>query len=156
MSRPPVLAAGERPGQTLTATRGAMRVMAGLGFPPLPEVTLAHGRRADLVGVGRDGSILIVEVKSCEADYRADLKWPHYLPYADLFAFAVPPGFPLPLLSQPQALPERTGVIVADGFDGALVREPAAVKLPPARRKALTRSLARLGAQRLMGALTDV
>ena len=141
----------DRPATTQAVTRGALRVMTQLGFPPLTEVTLAQGRRADLMGVGRDGAVMIVEVKSCEEDYRADAKWTDYLDHADLFAFAVPPGFPLPLLSSPAALPERTGLIVADGFDGAVMREPAVYKLHASRRRALTCKLARLAAARLNG-----
>ncbi|MGF1607383.1 MAG: MmcB family DNA repair protein [Rhodothalassiaceae bacterium] len=139
-----------RPDQTIATTRGALRVLADLGYPALAEVPLRCGRRADLLGIGRDGTLLLVEVKSCEADYRADSKWPDYLAYADAFAFAVPPGFPLSLLNRPEAQPTRTGIIVADGFDGALIRPAPLVKLNPARRKAMLGRLARLGAQRLM------
>ena len=53
-------------------------------------------------------------------------------------------SFRLPL----EALPDEPGLIVADGFGGAVVREAAPVPLAPARRKALTLAFARLGAMR--------
>ena len=40
------------------------------------EVTLANGRRADVLAIGRNGEIWIVEIKSSIADFRADQKWP--------------------------------------------------------------------------------
>src|SRR3546814_4577372 len=63
-----------------------------------------------------DLETLIVEVKSCVADFRADRKWIEYLPYCDLFYFAVPDGFPRELL------PEDCGVMVADGYGAAILR----------------------------------
>jgi hypothetical protein len=50
-------------------------------------------------------------------------------------------------------LPDEPGLIVADGFGGAVVREAAAVALAPARRKALILAFARLAAMRAGSAL---
>ena len=36
---------------------------------------LASGRRADLVALGADGEIVIVEIKSSVADFRGDREW---------------------------------------------------------------------------------
>jgi hypothetical protein len=47
-------------------------------------------------------------------------------------------------------LPDEPGLIVADGFGGAVVRDAPATPLAPARRKALTLAFARLGALRTM------
>lgn len=44
-------------------------------------------RRADLVANKVNGSIVIAEVKSSLADFRADLKWKSYLDYCDKFVF---------------------------------------------------------------------
>lgn len=44
----------------------------------------------------------------------------------------------------------RPGLIVADGFGGAVVRDAPVTPLAPARRKALTLAFARLGAMRTM------
>src|SRR5436190_12218422 len=55
--------------------RGTTRLLRALGYPVVSELTLPSGRRADLVGLGADGQVWIVEVKSSAADYRADHKW---------------------------------------------------------------------------------
>jgi len=123
--------------------RGAARLLADLGVCAVPEATLPCGRRADLMGLGRGGDIIIVEVKSGIADFRADQKWPEYADWCDRFYFAVTERFPHDLI------PARAGLIVADGFGAAVVREAPAAKLAPARRKALTLRLARMAADRL-------
>lgn len=46
-------------------------------------------RRADVIAVSVRGDIVIVEVKSCQADLEADSKWRAYLPYCDRFFFCV-------------------------------------------------------------------
>ncbi|WP_309604401.1 DNA repair putative endonuclease MmcB [Phenylobacterium sp.] len=137
--------AGSRPETTAAVTRGAARLLIDLGYAPLAEVTLPNGRRADLLALGRKGEIFIVEVKSSLEDFRADLKWREYQPYCDAFAFAVDPEFPR------EALPPEPGLIVADGFGGAVLREATAAPLAGARRKALTLAFARLAALRAAG-----
>jgi hypothetical protein len=129
---------------TLSVTRGAARLMLDLGYAPLLEVGLPNGRRADVMAIGRRGDIVICEVKSGIDDYRIDRKWHEYGPFCDAFYFAVAPEFPQDIL------PETPGLIVADGFGGAVVREAPATPLAPARRKALTLAFARLGAMRTM------
>ena len=139
------LVAASRPETTAQVTRGAARLLADLGYAPLAEVTLPNGRRADLMALGPKGQIFIVEVKSSLEDFRADQKWWDYQPYCDAFAFAVAPDFPR------QVLPEEPGLIVADGFGGAVLREAPAAPLAGARRKALTLAFARLAALRAAG-----
>lgn len=134
-----------RPETTATVTRGAARLLTALGYAPLAEVTLPNGRRADLMALGPKGEIFIVEVKSGIEDFRVDLKWPQYLPYCDAFAFAVAPEFPR------EILPEEPGLIVADAFGGAILREAPVEALAGARRKALTLAFARLAALRAAG-----
>lgn len=131
-----------RPQITLGVTRGAWRLLAALGIAAAPEVCLPNGRRADLMGLGSKGQVVIVEVKSSVEDFKTDLKWQEYRPYCDQFYFAVAPEFPQAIL------PDEPGVIVADGFGGAVVREAVPVALAPARRKALTLAFARLAAMR--------
>ena len=140
-----------RPETTATVTRGAARLLSALGYAPLAEVTLPNGRRADLMALGPKGEIFIVEVKSGVEDFRVDVKWPEYLPYCDAFAFAVAPEFPR------EILPDEPGLIVADGFGGAILREAPVAALAGARRKALTLAFARLAAMRAAGvAATDL
>ncbi len=141
MSRVAVLQVS-RPETTEAVTRGAARLLAALGYAPLLEVSLPNGRRADVMALGPRGEIAIVEVKSGALDYRTDRKWGEYLPFCEAFYFAVAPEFPRDIL------PEEPGLIVADGFGGAVLREAPTAALAPARRKSLTLAFARLAALR--------
>lgn len=140
-----VTVAISRPDVTQAVTRGAGRLLVALGYAPLAEVALPNGRRADLMALGPRGEIVIVEVKSSLEDYRCDAKWAEYGPYCDAFYFAVAPEFPL------EALCEGVGLMVCDGFGGAVLVEAVRAPLAPARRKALTLDFARLAAMRAMG-----
>ena len=131
-----------RPETTGLVTRGAARLMIDLGYAPLLEVGLPNGRRADVMALGPKGQLAICEVKSGLEDFRADRKWHEYTPYCDAFYFAVSPEFPR------EILPEAPGLVVADGFGGAVVRPAPGSLLAPARRKALTLAFARLAAWR--------
>ena len=131
-----------RPETTLAVTRGAARLMRDLGHAPLLEVGLPNGRRADVMALGPHGEIVICEVKSGVEDFRYDQKWREYGPFCDAFYFAVAPDFPQPLIDA------ACGLIVADGFGGAVLREAAPAPLAPARRKAMTLAFGRLAALR--------
>ncbi len=131
-----------RPETTVSVTRGAARLMVDLGYAPLLEVGLPNGRRADVMALGPKGDIVICEVKSGIEDYRVDRKWGEYGPFCDAFYFAVAPEFPQDILSV------DPGLIVADGFGGAVVRDAPLTPLAPARRKALTIAFGRLAAMR--------
>lgn len=124
---------------------GARRLLAGHGFATVTELTLRSGRRADIVGVGRDGSIWIVEIKSSLADYRADGKWPEYRDFCDRLFFAVPADF------RTDVLPDDAGWILADAFGAALVRQAPEHRLPGARRKAVVLRFAHVAANRHHG-----
>jgi hypothetical protein len=139
-----VILAFSRSETTSQITRGVGRLFIALGYAPLLEVTLPNGRRADVLALGPRGQIAIAEVKSGLEDLRADRKWSDYLPYCDAFFFAVAPEFPR------TALPDAPGVIVADAFDGTVIREAPVSPLGGPRRKALTLAFARLAAARAM------
>jgi hypothetical protein len=132
------------PGRAAEIVRGAQRMLAELGLASLTEVTLANGRRADVMAIAPRGEIVIIEVKSCLQDFAADQKWPEYAPYCDRFFFAVDCDFPK------DRIPDSAGLMVCDGFGGGIVREAAPAALNPARRRAVTLSFARLAAARLM------
>ena len=125
--------------------RGVGRLLQAHGLAPVGEVTLANGRRADVVGVAADGEIWIVEIKSCLADFRADGKWPEYRAFCDRLFFAVAPAFPR------EVLPQDTGLIVADHYGGEILRAAPEHRLAGARRKAMTLRLLRTAALRLQG-----
>lgn len=127
--------------------RGTARLLLDLGITAIAEFTLPCGRRADLAGLGPKGEMVIVEVKSGVQDFRTDEKWPDYFAWCDRFYFAVSDRFPS------EMLPEQTGLIIADGFGGAVVRESPVAKLAPARRKALTLKFARNAAERALRAI---
>ena len=133
-------------GRAAEIVRGVKVMLAELGLASLTEVTLANGRRADVMAVGPKGEIVIVEVKSCLQDFATDQKWPEYAPYCDRFYFAVDCDFPK------ERIPEHAGLMVCDGFGGAILRECEPAQLNAARRKAVTLSFARLAAARLMRA----
>ena len=139
---------GRQSEAALAIARGSMRLLKAHGFAALPEVTLASGRRADLMALSDAGEIWIVEIKSSVADFAADQKWPDYREWCDRLFFAVAPDFPAALL------PDDTGLILADRYGGEIVRDAPEHRLAGSRRKTLTLRLARLGALR-MQALTD-
>jgi hypothetical protein len=109
----------------------------------LTEFTLASGRRADLIGLGLDGKIWIVEIKSSPEDFKADTKWPEYRDYCDLFSFAIPQTM------DPELIPQEAGLIVADQWGAEIIRAASEHVLHASRRRAVLIALARTGAQRL-------
>ena len=123
--------------------RGVGRMLREMGFAWLAELRLSSGRRADVCGIDRQGTILIVEVKSSLADFRADQKWPQYRDHCDYLYFAVTASFP------DDVLPEDAGLIIADRYGGVIARaEPEHRLAAPARRRETLR-FARHAAQRL-------
>ena len=123
--------------------RGVCRGLYHLGYTCLTEFKLATRRRVDVIGVDAGGVILIVEVKSSLEDFRADRKWPEYRDYCDYFYFAVAQDFPRAVL------PEECGLLIADPFGAAVVREAPLLKLNAARRRVQTLRFAQTAAQRL-------
>lgn len=135
-----------RPEITAALARGVQRMLIDRAYTPVLELTLANGRRADVAALSPKGEIVIVETKSGVEDFIVDFKWPDYRDYCDAFYFAVTPEFPQALI------PGDVGLIVADGFGGAIVREAPRHPLVPARRKAVTLHFARVAASRLFQA----
>jgi hypothetical protein len=141
------IVAGEPPvDDALTASllaRGVCRALGQLGYASLLEFPLANSRRADILALGRGGDLVIVEIKSSIADFRADRKWAQYRDFADRFYFAVPNTFPAALI------PEDCGLIVADAFAASLIRDGSPNILTPGRRRAVTLRFALAAAARL-------
>jgi hypothetical protein len=134
--------------------RGVSRLFLRHDLACVSEVPLSNGRRVDLSGLCSKGLVTIVEIKVSKADLLGDTKWTDYLEYCDRFFWAVPQGFDLSLLDRSVMQPERTGLIVADRYDAAIIREAVTVALSPARRKAETLRLARVTARRLLTPIT--
>ena len=123
--------------------RGTCRALEQLGYASLLEFPLVNRRRADILALGKTGDLMIIEIKSSVADFRADRKWAFYREFADRLYFAVPNEFPALLI------PEECGLIVADAFGAAVLRHGALTPLAPARRRALTLRFALAAAGRL-------
>ena len=133
--------------------RGITRLFFRQDLFALCEVPLPNGRRADMVAIDGKGLLTIVEIKVSRADLLGDQKWPHYLDYCDRFFWAVPAGFPLGPFDGAALGASVSGLIVADRYDAAVLREAPLRKLAPARRKAETLRFARRAARRLAGDL---
>ncbi len=123
--------------------RGVCRLFGDLGYGTLTEFRINAARRVDVMAINGAGDIAIVEIKSSEADYRADRKWREYVPYCNAFYFAVPEDFPRELL------PPECGLIVADGFEAAVVRTPPPGAVNGTRRRHLILRFALTASRRL-------
>lgn len=130
--------------------RGVSRLFMRHDLLSIAEVPLGNGRRVDLFALSPKGIVTIVEIKISKADLLGDGKWTDYLDYCDQFFWAVPQGFELALLDRAALKPERTGLIVADRYDAAIIREPQLTSLSAARRKVETLRFARRAARRLL------
>lgn len=133
-------------GVTSEVQRGVSRLLLERGWSPLFEFTLPTGRRVDVAAISDTGDIAAVEIKVSLSDFRADVKWSEYLDYCDRYYFAVPEGFPH------EILPADHGLIVADKFGAAVVREAPHSPITAARRKALLIRFARTAAERFVRA----
>ena len=129
------------PGQLLA--RGVSRHFASLGWAAVEELVPARGLRVDVMALGPKGEIWVVECKSSRADFMSDHKWEGYLEWCDRFFWAVDSDFPVDLL------PEGTGLIIADAYDGEIIRMAPEAKLAPARRKVMVQKFATHAARRL-------
>ena len=139
-----------RPPNAAEVARGVCRLLYRHGYASQCEVPLGNGRRADVIGIDEAGRITLVEIKVSMADLRGDAKWPQYLDYCDRYFWAVPDEFDLAVFEEAHFLPDRAGLIVADRFDAAVVRDAVSTPLNAARRKAETLRFARRAAQRLL------
>lgn len=137
---------GRQSQRALAVRRGVQRLFMDLGHAMLPEVTLATGRRADLVALTSKGEFWIVEIKSSIQDMQVDRKWPDYRAYCDRLFFATLPDVPADIF------PDECGFLVSDGYDAELLREAPHHPLATASRKALLLRFARSGAQRVLAA----
>jgi hypothetical protein len=134
-------AAGFEPARRIA--RGVRRLLGAAGYATIEEMRLPDGRRADVVALHPDGSLHIVEIKSCVADFRADRKWPDYRDFCDRLFFAID------LATPAHIIPETAGLIVADDFGAQIIRIGEEHRLATARRRAITLRFAKTAADRL-------
>ncbi|WP_375395377.1 MmcB family DNA repair protein [uncultured Sphingomonas sp.] len=144
------------PGSPMCAAdvvRGVTRLLVAHDLLAIGEVPLEGGRRADLMAIDPRGGIVIVEVKVSRADLLGDGKWPDYLGCCDRFFWAVPAGFDLAPLEKPGFLPDRCGIIVADRYGAAIVRDAATIPLAAHVRRRATLAFARRAARRVIAGI---
>lgn len=151
----------ETPAERLVAAdvvRGVSRLFYRQDYIAVAEVPLGNGRRADIMALGPKGEVTIVEIKVSRADLLGDGKWPFYLDYCDRYFWAVPQGFDLGLFDRPELAPETTGLLIADRYDAAVLRDAPLAPLASSRRRAETLRVARMAARRLLyqSAILDV
>ncbi len=139
----PAIVDGRQSPRALQIQRGACRLLRALGFATITELHLASGRPADIAALGRKGEIWIIEIKSSVEDFRSDTKRPAYQDYCDRLYFTVLEDLPLDIL------PAQTGIIVADRFGAAVIREAPDEPLAAVRCKAVQLRFARAAALRL-------
>jgi hypothetical protein len=137
---------GRQSERAMLVRRGVQRLLVELGAAVIPEVSLASGRRADLVALTRKGDIWIIEIKSSIEDFRVDRKWPDYRLHSDRLFFATHPGVPADIF------PDDAGFILSDGYGAEVLREAPEHRMAAHTRKALMLRIARAGAARLTAA----
>ncbi len=108
---------GRQSERAMVIRRGVQRLLREMGAHVLPELSLATGRRADLVALTRHGDIWIIEIKSSIEDFRVDRKWPDYRLHSDRFFFATHPEVPA------EIFPEECGFILSDGYGAEILRD---------------------------------
>jgi hypothetical protein len=137
------LADGRQSETAAMIARGVRRMLRARGFSTVTELPLLDGRRADIMALHGDGSLLIVEIKSSIADFRADHKWRDYATHCDRLYFAIHADLPA------EIMPADAGLIVADPYGAEILREPAPQRLAPTTRRALLLRFAQAAADRL-------
>ena len=104
---------------TAKLTKAAVMHMARYGFAIHTEVGLAKGAmlRADLLCLNFKRKIVIIEVKSCYADFATDSKWPRMLSLCDQLVFVIPQS----VWDAGKVRPQRgVGVLILDETTGHL------------------------------------
>ena len=134
---------GRQSETALAVSRGTQRLLRSFGFCCVSELPLASGRRADLVALGGNGEIWIVEIKSSVADFRADNKWMDYRLHCDRLFFATTVEVPC------EIFPPDTGLIVADAFGAEIQCEAPEHRLQASTRKSMLLAFAHAAALRL-------
>lgn len=129
--------------RALAIRRGVGRLLRRQNFAFVAELGLPDGRRVDMMALGPKGEIWIIEIKSSVADFRADSKWQDYAAFCDRLYFATLPDVPT------EVFPETAGLIIADDYGAAFLREAPLSALSSAGRKALVLRFARAAASAL-------
>jgi hypothetical protein len=138
------------PGGAAAVSRGVCRLFRRHDIFAVSEVPLRNGRRVDLMGLAKNGDVVIVEIKCARGDLLGDGKCTEYLDYCDRFYWAVPGELHCDELYQERFLPDRAGLIVADAYDAEIIRPAALHPLAASRRKVETLRIARHAMRKLL------
>lgn len=141
-STPSRLVDGRQSDNARLVQRGVGRYLIGLGLSVVYELPLASGRRADVAALSPTGDLWIVEIKSSVEDFRTDRKWPDYRLHCDRLFFATHQGVPVDIF------PAEAGLMLADSFGAAVLRDAPEMRLAAATRKAVTLRFAHAAARR--------
>lgn len=104
------------------------------GYSMTFELGLKHWgrRRADVIGNKIKGDLVLIEVKSSVADFRADDKWTEYLEFADRVYLAFTKEVATKIYNKPELkerIPKRVGVLVL-GDNGYMKTAKSARRVP--------------------------
>jgi hypothetical protein len=135
---------GRQSERAMLVRRGMQRLLQSMRLAVLPELSLASGRRADLITLSAKGEIWIVEIKSSIEDFKVDKKWPDYRQHCDRLYFATHRDVPLDIF------PEECGLFLSDGYGAHMIREAPEHRLSASTRKSLMLNFSRTAAQRLL------
>ena len=122
--------------------RGVSRLLLERGFSPLLEFTLPTGRRLDVAAISEAGEITAVEIKVSLADFARTKNGRNISTIATAIISRCR------RISGRDACRPSTGLIVADRFGAAIVREAPHAPIAAARRKSLLIRFARTAAER--------
>jgi hypothetical protein len=126
--------------------RGVGRMLRGAGFACVPELSLANGRRADVLALGRKGEDLDHrdQVFTSRLSERQQVARLHGILRQVLLCHTAD--------MDPSLIDEGAGLIIADAWGADIVRDAAEDQACSARRKAVTLLVARTAAMRLHSA----
>lgn len=80
---------------TAAVTAAVSNYLQDAQYSVYEEISVEHGarRRADLLAIGKDHDVMLVEVKSCAQDFRSDTKWIEYLESCNRMYLAISRDF---------------------------------------------------------------
>lgn len=97
-------------------TNAIVYMLISHGLRPVREYRLPNGRRLDVAAISNIGWLCGVEIKSSEADFVRDLKWPDAMRQCKIYYIAVPQGFNQSLIHP------GVRVVTVDGDNARITR----------------------------------
>lgn len=129
----------KRETQALTLAMVGYLIKKGYAVYKEMAVTDYATRRVDVCGINLHGHIIIAEVKSCLADYRADKKMHEYLPYCNQMYVVFPYTMKIPKALSDEITAKGIGIMVLQKTGLTRVYKRAKYRqVDPAQLKRLT------------------